>query len=630
MKESVFIRRNQDKWQAFEAHLDGRHADPEQLQDLFVQVTDDLSYARTFYPNRAVRVYLNGLAQRVFAKLYRRERSRREQFAAFWREDLPLLVYRSRRELWLSLAVFGISVLVGIFSGREDPGFLRVILGDTYVEMTESNIAAGDPMAVYKSGGAFNSFLGITLNNLAVALGAFVMGISFGIGTVGILLHNGIMLGAFQYFFVKKQLFLASFLTIWMHGTFEIAAVILAGAAGLTLGRGLAFPGTYTRRRAFRMAARRGVGIMAGTVPLFIGAGFIEGFVTRYTDIPDMLRGGFILVCTAWVVFYFGYYPRWVARQVGDREPERFANPWPDQPAVVDFRPVKSVGRLLTDGFTLGRQHGRVLFRAALAGSVLLLSAAFLSAPYPPPAGGSDWGESLYRLHGLFHGTGLEPLVYAHVVALAAVIWAAQTVVLREASARVAAEEEVRAGRPVPWHAFVGAALAAAVFVAAGAAKPLLLPFAAWLVFPALLLWSRSMADRRAGPFAAVLQGARLILTDGSGFLALSVILALLSLGWFLLLDTGLFTFPQEVVLSNFHLSHADAHRLSWMLKLFVTGLAYLLAAGWWTVVLGLFYCSANEAAGAAHLRGQLRAIGTTRRVRGMTREGRTTSPPPR
>ncbi|MBI5914483.1 MAG: stage II sporulation protein M, partial [Bacteroidetes bacterium] len=71
MRETSFIRQNEKKWKEFEQLLNGQHHDPEKLNDLFIQVTDDLSYARTFYPNRSVRVYLNGLAQKVFFNIYK-------------------------------------------------------------------------------------------------------------------------------------------------------------------------------------------------------------------------------------------------------------------------------------------------------------------------------------------------------------------------------------------------------------------------------------------------------------------------------------------------------------------------------------------------------------------------------
>ena len=76
---------------------------------------------------------------------------------------------------------------------------------------------------------------------------------------------------------IKKGLFVESFLTIWIHGTLEISAIIIAGAAGLTMGKGLVFPGTFRRIQAFQRSARRGLKIMVGIFPIFVVAGFIEG-----------------------------------------------------------------------------------------------------------------------------------------------------------------------------------------------------------------------------------------------------------------------------------------------------------------------------------------------------------------
>ena len=71
MRETNFIEQNKKKWKDFERVLDGQYEDPEKLNELFIQVTDDLSYSRTYYPNRSVRVYLNGLAQKVFFSIYK-------------------------------------------------------------------------------------------------------------------------------------------------------------------------------------------------------------------------------------------------------------------------------------------------------------------------------------------------------------------------------------------------------------------------------------------------------------------------------------------------------------------------------------------------------------------------------
>jgi len=75
MKESLFIKQNKEKWIDLEKRLDSGERDPDKLSDLFIQVSDDLSYARTFYPNRSVRLYLNNLTQKVYSNIYKNRRS---------------------------------------------------------------------------------------------------------------------------------------------------------------------------------------------------------------------------------------------------------------------------------------------------------------------------------------------------------------------------------------------------------------------------------------------------------------------------------------------------------------------------------------------------------------------------
>src|SRR5690606_37843425 len=181
-------------------------------------------------------------------------------------------------------------------------------LGDRYVNMTLENIEKGDPMAVYKSMGTVEMFLYIAFNNIRVSFLAFVAGALFSFGTVFVLFRNGVMLGAFQYFFYQKGLLLTSVLSIWIHGTLEISAIIIAGAAGMVMGNSLLFPGTWSRLESFKRGARRGLKIVAGLVPVFISAAFLEGFVTRHTGMPPWLSISIIGCSAAFILYYFVFY----------------------------------------------------------------------------------------------------------------------------------------------------------------------------------------------------------------------------------------------------------------------------------------------------------------------------------
>lgn len=164
-------------------------------------------------------------------------------------------------------------------------------------------------MAVYDSDAEVSMFLGITLNNVMVSFRCFASGLLTGFATGYMLLTNGIMLGSFQTFFYQQGLLWESALAIWLHGTLEISALIVSGAAGLALGNSWLFPGTYSRPESFRRGARRGLKIVVGTVPLFVLAGFLESFLTRHTELPDALRLAVILLSLTFVLFYYVFLP---------------------------------------------------------------------------------------------------------------------------------------------------------------------------------------------------------------------------------------------------------------------------------------------------------------------------------
>ncbi len=120
------------------------------------------------------------------------------------------------------------------------------------------------------------------------------------------------MLGCFGSLFYQHGLLGESLLTIFQHGTLEISAIIVAGAAGLALGNGFLFPGTYSRLESFQRGAKRGLKIVVGIIPLFVVAGFIEGFITRHTEVDDRIRFAVILVSLAFVIFYFIILPYYI------------------------------------------------------------------------------------------------------------------------------------------------------------------------------------------------------------------------------------------------------------------------------------------------------------------------------
>ncbi|MBZ0327304.1 MAG: stage II sporulation protein M [Altibacter sp.] len=310
MREAAFAKQNKDKWLRFESVLRNNvQIHPDELSALYIEITDHLSYAQTFYPKSNTLRYLNSLSVLAHQKIYKSKRESRSRFITFYTQEFPLFFSQYHKQLLIAFVTFALFSLIGAYSAATDGNFVRLILGDGYVNMTLDNIEKGDPMAVYKEMGEMNMFLGITINNIRVALLAFVFGLFLSLGTLFILMRNAIMLGSFQYFFYDQGLLWESARTIWIHGTIEISVIIVAGCAGLVVGNSILFPGTYTRLQSFVPGAKDGIKILMSTIPFFIIAGFLEGFVTRHTEMPDWLAiliiGGSLYL----ILFYYVLYP---------------------------------------------------------------------------------------------------------------------------------------------------------------------------------------------------------------------------------------------------------------------------------------------------------------------------------
>ncbi len=375
MQETDFISQNKDKWKEFEEVLGRSNKDPERVTELFIETTDDLSYSRTFYANRSVRVYLNGIAQQVYQVIYKNKKREKNAFMNFWRHELPNALWYNRKAIYFAFVLFMAGVAIGLLSSMYYPDFAKIIMGEQYIEMTKANIEKGDPMAVYKSDDPVEMFFEIGLNNITVSFIVFVAGLLFGIGTVYYLLYNAIMVGAFIYFFIERDLFRESFLAIMLHGTLELSMIVMAGAAGFALSKGLLFPGTYSRGQALIQSARGGVKIMIGVVVLLTYAAFIESFLTRHTDMGDWLRVLIILLSAVIVIGYFVVYPIYrfrnglVPNQELEEIPKRNKN-------VFGLDTIKAGGKIFTESFDIFSLNARKI--AILA----FVMAALMTAVY--------------------------------------------------------------------------------------------------------------------------------------------------------------------------------------------------------------------------------------------------------
>jgi hypothetical protein len=224
MKEAAFVKQNKPRWEEFERTIkQPRQAEPDKIAELFIQITDDLAFARTKYPDSRTTQYLNALAGKVHLQIYKNKREDRNRFITFWEYEVPKAMFETRKQLLYAFIIFVVAAAIGAVSTTYDDTFVRLILGDGYVNMTLENIEKGNPTRVYSSADEMNMFFGITINNIMVSFYVFVYGVFTSLGTGLYLFYNALMVGSFMTFFAQQNLASQAIPVVMLHGTIELS-----------------------------------------------------------------------------------------------------------------------------------------------------------------------------------------------------------------------------------------------------------------------------------------------------------------------------------------------------------------------------------------------------------------------
>jgi uncharacterized membrane protein SpoIIM required for sporulation len=315
MRETVFVGKNEQRWQSYEHRVVSmEESTPEELAEAYVALTEDLAYAQVQYPDRTVTRYLNQLVGRVHLVLMRTQSQRWDSIKGFFASVLPNALAGIRFEMRIVLVLLLFTVGIGYISTIKSDSVARIILGDQYVDMTIANIMSGDPMGVYKSE-SWNMFFRIAANNLLVMLRVTALGSLPLVGIAYVTVYHGVMIGSFHALFTRYGELERSLLTVWIHGTTEIAMLVVSCSAGLSIGMAILNPDTFSRIDAFKASARRAAIIAFGIIPVIVFAAALESFVTRHTDMP-LTVNLLIIVATGLAMFwYFWKFPIEVMRR---------------------------------------------------------------------------------------------------------------------------------------------------------------------------------------------------------------------------------------------------------------------------------------------------------------------------
>jgi uncharacterized membrane protein SpoIIM required for sporulation len=287
---SHFIASRQASWTDLEDLLDRsegnglRHFDADQIERLgrgYREVMSDLAVARRDFPDDQLTQWLNGLASRAHLRLYRAPAPAWRNLGQFFWTDFARRFRAARGYLLLSALLLFAPALLAYLAAWLDPTLREALVPAELRRTMESGHTWTDIEPNLRPGMATLIFT----NNIQVAFFAFAGGVLFGLGTVYVLVSNGLMLGsvlgAAQFYGVAPLLL--SFVT--PHGFLELTCIVIAGAAGLMLGDALLRPGLLLRREALARNARRAVELVIGAAPVLVIAGLIEGFVSP-SDLP--------------------------------------------------------------------------------------------------------------------------------------------------------------------------------------------------------------------------------------------------------------------------------------------------------------------------------------------------------
>ncbi|MEE4206572.1 MAG: stage II sporulation protein M [Erythrobacter sp.] len=283
------------------------------LPTLYRTAASSLSVARETSLDAATLAYLESLVQRAWFQVY----GPRKGLAAWLREFLFGGWSRAVREIWLDLSIALFVMVSGAMVGwllvvQDSEWFYRLVPsgladnrrpGASREELMES-------LGIKDGSDGLSTFAAFLFsNNAGVCILAFALGFAFGIPSLMLLVHNMALLGAFIWLFASAGLGVEFAAWLSVHGTTELFGILLSGAAGLHIGRSMAFPGTRSLLAAAAESGRRGAVVMAGVVIMMIVAAFLEAFPRQLVASSAgrfAIGGSFLLF---WLGYFFLYRP---------------------------------------------------------------------------------------------------------------------------------------------------------------------------------------------------------------------------------------------------------------------------------------------------------------------------------
>lgn len=289
---AALVRRQQRVWSEYRELLEvARRSGLARLSErrlarfaaLYRETAADLARARTYGASETVVYTLERWVGAGHNFLYRPTRHSWRVLRGWFTRGFPALVRRRWRPIAFAGVLLYLPALISFAAVRREPIRAFDLLPSVMTARAEAapeREAAGQQYVEISDVFLPVMASGIIANNVQVTFAAFAGGIVLGLGTVFVLVFNGVHLGAVGAAFANHGASMHLWSFVLPHGVVELTAICIAGGAGLWIAAALLLPGRRTRHDALVIHAREAVSLLSGAVFLLVLAGVIEAFVS--------------------------------------------------------------------------------------------------------------------------------------------------------------------------------------------------------------------------------------------------------------------------------------------------------------------------------------------------------------
>ena len=309
MKQQPFEEKHRAMWQAFEQMLTQKRHNPD-MPEQYRQICHHLALARSRNYSATLCQKLNKLVMHGHQQLYSSSQLWHQSLAQFLLQDFPSALAENRKFVWVSMALFFLPLLLTAFACSVNDELVLSLYSPAQLSDFE---AMYDPEGENQLGAREASddllmFGYYIKNNISIGFQTFASGIFAGIGSIFIILFNGLMIGAMAGHMLNIGYTETFFSFVIGHGSFELTAIALAGAAGMRLGFTLINPKGYRRLDAMNIAGKKAIVLVYGVFIMLLIAALLEAFWSSSRTLPSEIKyavGTFLwLIVLAYLIIF--------------------------------------------------------------------------------------------------------------------------------------------------------------------------------------------------------------------------------------------------------------------------------------------------------------------------------------